>query len=81
MRYLKTCIQALSLSLLAVFCLFAVSLLTCFFHSSAMTKSLAQAMGVCFSQTSIIFARDLDAFSFKFLSEMFVIARGMQGES
>ena len=79
MRYLKRCIQALSLSLPAVFCLFTVSLLTCFFHSSAMTESLAQAMGVC-CEMSIIFARDLDAVQ-SILSEMFVIARGTRGKS
>ena len=53
-------------------------LINAFFHLSAITESLAQAMGVC-CQTSIIFARDLDAVSI--LSEMFVIARGTRGKS
>ena len=44
-----------------------------------MTESLAQAMGVC-CETSIIFARDLDAVQ-SILSEMFVIARGTRGKS
>ena len=43
LRYLKRCLETLPVSLPAVFRLFAISLLACFFRSSALTESLTQA--------------------------------------
>ena len=61
LRYLKRCLPALSFSLPATFCSFAISLLAHFFRSSALTKSLAQAICIqSFKQKMLNFYTSLN---------------------